>query len=82
MAETTSQYLSKGSKVYVEGRIRSSEWEDREGKKRFSIEIIASELKMLGARGMAEGSTGSTAAGSDLAPAEPAFNAPEDDIPF
>ncbi len=48
LAEICSQYLSKGSRVYVEGRLQTSKWQDAEGATRFTTEIIAREMKMLG----------------------------------
>jgi single-strand DNA-binding protein len=51
LAEIVQQYLKKGSLVYIEGRIETREWQDKEGQKRYSTEIIANEMKMLGGRG-------------------------------
>ena len=48
LAEICSEYLSKGSKVYLEGRLQTRKWQDAEGVTRFTTEIIARELKMLG----------------------------------
>lgn len=85
LAEVAGEYLKKGSQVYVEGRLETRKWTDKEGKDRYTTEIIANEMKMLGARG---------GGGGDSAPAEkpepaakPAakagsFNDMEDDIPF
>lgn len=50
LAETCSEYLYKGREVYVEGRLRTREWTDREGQKRFSLEVNATDLKLLGNR--------------------------------
>ena len=50
LAETAKQYLKKGRQVYVEGRIRTSKWQDKEGKERYTTEIIGNEMKMLGSR--------------------------------
>src|SRR5262245_30054509 len=46
-AETASQYLSKGRPVYIEGRLRVDEWEDRDGKARFTLEVNATEMQFL-----------------------------------
>lgn len=52
LAEIANEYLQKGRQVYIEGRIRTRSWDDRNtGEKRFRVEIIASELQMLGSRG-------------------------------
>ena len=48
LAEICGEYLAKGSRVYVEGRLQTRKWEDRDGNSRFTTEIIARELKMLG----------------------------------
>ena len=50
-AEIAQQYLKKGSLVFIEGRIQSREWQDKEGQKRTSFEIVASNFRMLGGRG-------------------------------
>ena len=54
-AEIAQQYLKKGSLVFIEGRIQSREWQDKEGQKRTSFEIVANNFRMLGGR--AEGAT-------------------------
>lgn len=48
LAEICSEYLSKGSRVYLEGRLQTRKWQDAEGATRFTTEIIAREMKMLG----------------------------------
>jgi len=50
-AEIAQQYLKKGSLLYLEGRIQSREWQDKEGQKRTSFEIVANNFRMLGGRG-------------------------------
>src|ERR1700722_316329 len=50
-AEIAQQYLKKGSLIFIEGRIQSREWQDKEGQKRTSFEIVASNFRMLGGRG-------------------------------
>ena len=49
-AEVCGQYLKKGSQIYVEGRLETRKWTDKEGKERYTTEIIAGEMKMLGSR--------------------------------
>jgi single-strand DNA-binding protein len=51
LAEICQQYLKKGTMVYVEGRIQSREWQDKEGQKRTSFDIVANTMKMLSSRG-------------------------------
>lgn len=50
LAEICKQYLTKGQQVYIEGRLQSRRWEDKEGNKHTTIEIVASEMMMLGER--------------------------------
>ncbi len=78
LAEICNQYLHKGSQVYIEGKIRSRSWEDREGQKRFTTEIIALGMQMLGApsKDMVP-----PQGGEELPPEIPDV-APDDDIPF
>ena len=59
LAEIAAEYLKKGSKVYVEGRLRTRKWQDKEGKDRYSTEIIADQMQMLDSRGMS-GSAGAS----------------------
>jgi single-strand DNA-binding protein len=61
-AEIAQQYLKKGSLIYVEGRIQSREWQDKEGQKRTSFEIVANNFRMLGGR--ADGAAAAAGAGS------------------
>jgi single-strand DNA-binding protein len=80
LAETCKQYLSKGKQVYVEGRLQTRHWEDKEGKKRSTVEIVAAEMMMLGER--REASHG-PASEEPVTPEEP-DNQPanEDEFPF
>ena len=66
LAEIAAEYLKKGSKVYIEGELRTRKWQDKEGKDRYSTEIIADQMQMLDSRGMGggAGAAGSNAAGS------------------
>ena len=69
-AEIAQQYLKKGSLIFIEGRIQSREWQDKEGQKRTSFEIVATNFRMLGGRadGAAAGAGGgaSRAGGGDF----------------
>ncbi len=82
LAEIAAEYLRKGSQVYIEGKLKTRKWQDRDGNDRWTTEIEAREMQMLGGRG---GSAGMGAPASQQS-AEPA-PAPmggeyEDDIPF
>ena len=63
-AEIAQQYLKKGSLVFIEGRIQSREWQDKEGQKRTSFEVVASNFRMLGGRGDGGGSASGGGGGS------------------
>jgi single-strand DNA-binding protein len=65
-AEIAQKYLHKGSLVYIEGRIQSREWQDKEGNKRTSFEIVCSNFRMLGGR--AEGGRGESGRGEGAHP--------------
>lgn len=88
-AETANQYLAKGKQVYVEGRLRQNEFTDREGLKRMSLEVTATDLHFLGSRGE-EGSqtpaaprAASSSASTASAPDSHDGRQPSDeDIPF
>lgn len=51
LAEVAGEYLKKGSQVYVEGRLQTRKWQDKEGQDRYTTEIVADRMQMLGARG-------------------------------
>jgi len=59
LAEICSQYLKKGSKVYVEGRLQTSDWEGQDGNKRYKTEIVMENMIMLDSKGQASGQVGS-----------------------
>jgi single-strand DNA-binding protein len=59
LAEIAGEYLKKGRSIYVEGRLKTRKWQDKEGKDNYTTEIIAEEMKMLGGReGMGSGAGG------------------------
>lgn len=58
LAEIAGEYLHKGSQVYIEGRLRTRKWQDKSGNDRYSTEIVANEMQMLGSRGGASGGAG------------------------
>lgn len=73
LGEIAAEYLRKGSQVYIEGSIRTRKWQDKEGKERFSTEIVANDMQMLGGRGGGEGggSRGGGGGGRDYGNAPP-----------
>ena len=58
-----SEYLKKGSQVYIEGSLRTRKWQDKEGRDRYTTEIIASDMQMMGSRGGGGGGGGGGASG-------------------
>ena len=58
LGEIAAEYLRKGSQVYIEGALRTRKWQDKEGKDRYTTEIIARDMQMLGGRGGAGGGGG------------------------
>lgn len=94
LAEIAGEYLKKGSQVYVEGRLQTRKWQDKEGKERYTTEIVANEMKMLGSRGggsepmTREPAPAPAAAAAEGGGAKPqgktggAFDTMDDDIPF
>ena len=88
LAEIVGEYLKKGSPVYVEGRLRTRKWQDKEGKDRYTTEIVADTMQMLGSRsGLGGGDSGERnapagAAGAPAAKSGARFDDFEDDIPF
>ena len=68
LAEIVAEYLKKGSQVFIEGRIQTRKWEDKDGNERWTTEIVANEMQMLGSRG-GGGSQAGPADDSGAAPA-------------
>lgn len=85
LGEICGQYLTKGKQVYIEGRLQTSEWTDKEGKNRFSLEVVASQMVMLGSANGNGQATGTESPEYKPKPSivseTPAMPA-EDDIPF
>ena len=89
LGEIAGEYLRKGSQVYIEGSLRTHKWQDKEGRDRYTTEIIASDMQMIGGRSAAGGggSTGSYESRERAPAGEPAAagasaEAFDDDIPF
>jgi single-strand DNA-binding protein len=95
LAEIAGEYLKKGSPVYVEGRLRTRKWQDQSGQERYTTEIIADQMQLLGGRGGASGGDMPARDAESAPPSDgkPAAKAPakkpagsvadmDDDIPF
>ena len=78
LAEICGEYLKKGSQVYIEGRIQTRSWEDRDGNKRYTTEIVAQTMQMLGSTGR----QAKTESIEGRFPQEEPISIPDDDIPF
>ena len=88
LAEIAGEYLKKGSPVYVEGRLQTRKWQDKDGQERYTTEIRADRMQLLGGRGASAEpmSREPSAAAQEGAKAQPrkggAFDEMDDDIPF
>lgn len=88
-AEIAGQYLRKGSKIYIEGRLQTRSWDDQSGQKRYTTEVVVNDMQMLDGRGEATGGAPPQGGGERAADAgggnepPPAGGGPEDDdLPF
>lgn len=75
LAEIAGEYLHKGSQVYVEGSLRTRKWQDKEGNDRYTTEVIATEMQMLGGRG------GEQKQSAQPKPTQPPKQQFDDDVP-
>jgi len=89
LGEICGEYLSKGKQIYIEGRIQTRSWEDRDGNKRYTTEIVAQTMQMLGRRGEVGDFNEGTgrdfnSGGGDTPPIHEGPTGPDDDddIPF
>ena len=89
LAEIVGEYVKKGSKIYVEGRLQTRKWQDQQGQDRYTTEIVANEMQMLDSRGTGGTSSfnqDSSMGGYSQAPQQAPSMAPagdfDDDIPF
>tara|TARA_Y100000748_G_scaffold287198_1_gene271134 strand:+ start:331 stop:798 length:468 start_codon:yes stop_codon:yes gene_type:complete len=81
LAEIADQYLRKGSQVYVEGKLQTRKWEDRDGNERWTTEIVGNQLEMLGER-MSSGSSQSNNMDQSTSKSNFSDDEFDDDIPF
>ena len=82
LAEICGEYLSKGSKIYIEGRIQTRKWQDRDGNDKYTTEIVAREMKMLSPRGAGAGGQGQGGGHQEEEPPVPEASPMGDDVPF
>ncbi len=77
LAEICGQYLTKGKLVFIEGRLQTKDWEDKEGVKRSTTEVVANEMKMLGGKGDSAGAgAGSWTPKAQAKPAQGGYSQP------
>ncbi len=83
-AENCAQYLAKGRQIYLEGRLQTRTWDDKEGNKRYTTEVVAQQVVFLGGGGGGGGGGGAGASGGGAGsgPAPDFGPGPSDDIPF
>lgn len=83
LAERCAEYLNKGRKVYVEGRLQTRQWDDRDGNKRYTTEVVAQGVTFLDSKGQGSNTGDSTASGPP-APSADGYSPPmtDDDVPF
>jgi single-strand DNA-binding protein len=84
LAEICGKYLTKGKQIYIEGKLQTRKWQDGDGNDRYSTEVVADQMQMLGRAGEGQGQQQERPAQSQQAskhPEQPSFN-PDDDIPF
>lgn len=85
LAEIVSEYLKKGSQIYLEGRLQTRKWQDKDGNDRWSTEIVANEMQMLGSRGggnMSENTNSRPASTKNQSRQPASDDSFDDDIPF
>ncbi len=80
-AESLNEYLTKGKQIYVEGRLQTRQWDDKDGKKRYTTEIRGDRIVLLGG-GARQQTRGAAAAGPEDPMGEPVSELTDDDIPF
>ena len=82
LGEICGEYLSKGKQVYIEGRIQTREWEDNDGNKKQTTEIVANNMTMLGQVGSGSGSQSSSGSQESQGASSGTEDFEDDDIPF
>ena len=91
LGEIAGEYLKKGSKIYIEGRLQTRKWQDQNGQDRYSTEIVANDMQMLDSRGGGMGApadnfggppSGGASQPQSSSTSSPGFDDFDDDIPF
>jgi single-strand DNA-binding protein len=79
LAEICGEYLNKGKQVYIEGRLRTRSWEDKDGNRKWVTEIVATQMQMLGAPGAP---VEASALEKEVGIGQEAIPGPDDEVPF
>jgi single-strand DNA-binding protein len=82
VAELAKQYLGKGKQIYLEGKLQTRSWEDKDGNKRWTTEIVAASIQFLGSKGDGGGDRQAEQRQAEPAPAQGQAFGQDDDIPF
>lgn len=89
LAEITAEYARKGSQIYIEGRLQTRKWQGKDGQDRYTTEIVAGDMQLLGVRGSGGSSSAAPSSSSSTAPPSASGSAPpsvdpfdDSDIPF
>jgi single-strand DNA-binding protein len=87
LAEIAKEYLKKGSKVYIEGKLQTRSWDDKSGQKHYTTEVVVAQMEMLDSREGSGGGGGGGGGGQNYSPQEPppyqgGGAGDEDDLPF
>ena len=82
LAEIAAQYLKKGSQVYVEGKLQTRKWEDKEGNERWTTEVVANQMQMLGDRMSKDMSNDNASSSQSTSDNDFSTDEFDDDIPF
>jgi len=80
LAEICGEYLNKGKQVYLEGRLRTRSWEDKDGNRKYTTEIVANQMQMLGSAGGVTGAPAEIDKGEGVD--QEIISGPDDDVPF
>ncbi len=82
LGEICGEYLSKGRQVYIEGRLQTRDWQDKDGVKRYTTEIVAAQMQMLGSRDSYDNKSAAGFQRDEIPPGSEFPNSQDDDIPF
>lgn len=82
LAEIVKEYVKKGNRIYVEGRLRTRSWEDQNGQTRYMTEVVANQIQMLESAGIKEETVQEAPDTPDIAPPDDFEPTPDENVPF